>query len=149
MPESAESSLCQRTSGTYLAFDYGQKHLGIAGGQTITGSAGPIKTISVAKGINWYHIEQIVREWKPIGLIIGIPYTADSKRTSHIKRIHRFISDMESHFQLPVFPVDEHLSSYAARDLLSQSAHKKMRTLDDTAAAVILQTWFDSHDDND
>lgn len=144
MPESAEG-----TRGTYLAFDYGRKRLGIASGQTITRSAGPIEAISVAKGINWHRIEQLVKEWEPVGLIVGMPYTADGKRTSHIKRIHRFISDMQSCFQLPVFCVDERLSSYAARDLLSQSTHSKIRTLDDMAAVVILQTWFDSHDKND
>ncbi len=148
MPESAEKTLSPGASGTYLAFDYGQKRLGVACGQTITRSAGPLEIIPVAGGIDWCRIEQLIEEWEPTGLIVGMPYTADGARAPHIKRIHHFISNMESRFQLPVFPVDEHLSSYTARDLLSQSTHRKVRALDDAAAAVVLQTWFDSHDDN-
>ena len=149
MPEPTEKPLSRKASGTYLAFDYGEKRLGVASGQTVTRSAGPIEIIPVTRGINWNRIEQLVKQWNPVGLIIGVPYTADGKRTAHIKRIHRFLSDMESHFQLPVFAVDERLSSYVARDLLCRSTHRKIQVFDDMAAAAILQTWLDNHNDND
>lgn len=131
------------TEGTYIAFDYGQKRLGVASGQTITGSANPLEVITLSNDINWQRIEQIIAEWSPCGLVVGMPYTADGKTTPHLKKIQRFIQELESRFSLPVYSIDEHLSSHAARDLLSHSTKRKISAIDDTAAAVILQTWFD------
>lgn len=130
-------------AGTYIGFDYGHKRLGLASGQTISRTASPLDIIPVSKGINWDSISAIINEWLPAGLVVGMPYTEDGRETPHIKRIQQFIQQLSERYQLPVFTVDEHLSSYAAKDLLSQSTNRRIRELDDTAAAVILQTWLD------
>ena len=144
MPEPTAKPLSP--NGFYLAFDYGQKRLGVAGGQSVTRSANPVEVISVTGGRHWFRIEQLVQEWQPCGLVVGMPCTADGTVTPFIRRVSRFASDMEARFHLPVYRVDERLSSYAARDRCSRIKHRKMRPLDDAAAAVILQTWFDCHD---
>ena len=84
-----------------------------------------------------------------MGVVIGVPGTADGKTGKIHKRIRHFISQLQARFKLPIYEIDERLSSFAARDLLSQTTQRKIARLDDTAAAVILQSWFDEqYDDN-
>ena len=134
--------------GTYLGFDYGHKRIGIAVGQTISRSASALEIIQVNKDTQWRRIEQLIQEWRPIGAIIGVPVTADGQSGKIHQQIQKFITQLQSRFNLPVYEIDERLSSFAARDLLSQSTQRKIARLDDTAAAVILQTWLDERYDN-
>ena len=150
-----------RPAGTWLAFDYGDKRLGVAGGQTVTRVARPIETIPQrgrrgrhghddhVQSPDWRRLGRIIDEWRPCALVVGVPYTKDGRQTPLIKRIRRFIADLESRYNLPVFDVDERLSSYAARACLraerKPAAGKTARNdIDAAAAAVILQTWFDA-----
>ncbi len=146
MPE--ESVATRHKPGTYLAFDYGQRRIGVASGNTISRSANPLTIITSHKNIDWKEIEKTINEWLPVGFVVGMPYTADGKITPHLKRIKNFAAELEQQFKLPVYFIDEHLSSHAAKDLLSQSTSRRIRALDDTAAAVILQTWFDGQYDD-
>jgi putative Holliday junction resolvase len=51
---------------TLLAFDYGEKHIGVAVGQTLTGTANPLETIRVTRtSPDWNAISRIVRTWRP------------------------------------------------------------------------------------
>lgn len=131
--------------GTYLAFDYGVKRIGVAKGQTISRSASPLKIVQAGTSTQWNEITALIQEWAPAALVVGIPYTEDGTTTPHIKKILKFIEELKQRFRIPVFDIDERLSSYAAKDLLSQATNRRIRALDDTAAAVILQSWFDGH----
>ena len=59
-----------------------------------------------------------------------------------------FIDQLKSNFQIPIVAIDERLSSVAAKkSLLVQSVkagYEKGR-VDETAAAIILQEYLDSH----
>ena len=132
-------------AGTWLAFDYGDKRLGVAGGQTVTRTANPIATIAQRPRHrpDWRRLRMLLDEWRPCALVVGVPYTEDGRQTPLLRRIRRFIGDLESRYDLPVFAVDERLSSFAARTGQKTAAGEK-DTLDAAAAAVILQTWFDA-----
>ena len=134
--------------GTYLGFDYGHKRIGIAVGQTVSLSAAALEIVSVNKGVEWQRIGQLIQEWQPRGAVIGVPVTADGKTGKIHQLIKTFTDQLEARFNLQVYEIDERLSSFAAKDLLSQSTKSRMSPLDDTAAAVILQTWFDEQYDN-
>lgn len=128
--------------GTYLGFDYGHKRIGIAVGQTISKSASALEIVAANKNQHWLRIEQLIVEWQPIGFVVGMPETADGKTGKIHQRIKQFIAELQKRFDLTIYQIDESLSSYAAKDLLSPSTKSKIRRLDDAAAAVILQTWF-------
>jgi len=132
----------------YLGFDYGHKRIGVAVGQTISQSANALEIIPANKDTEWQRIERLIHEWQPKGVIVGIPSTADGKTGKIHRLIKSFIAELESRFHLKVYEIDERLSSFAAKDLLSQSTKSRIPPLDDTAAAVILQTWFDEQYDN-
>ena len=133
----------QPRSGTYLGFDYGQKHIGIAVGQTVSRTASPVCILKHSTEIDWKQIDAIAREWSPAGFVVGLPQTADGGQTAVLKEIKKFTRQLSARYQLPVHNIDEHLSSHAAKDLLKTSSARRMRRLDDAAAAVILQTWLD------
>lgn len=138
----------QPLSGTYLGFDYGQKYIGIAVGQTVSGTASPVCVLDKSNSIDWNRVDEIISEWSPAGLVVGLPLTADGKQTTILKEIREFIRQLTARFNLPVHDIDEHLSSHAARDLLKNHSQRKIGRLDDTAAALILQTWLHQQDDN-
>ena len=131
--------------GTYLGFDYGQKFIGIAVGQSISKSASPLAVIKNGKDDQWQQIDKHVDEWNPVGMVVGVPQTADGGITAIHKSISAFIERLQQRYHLDVFQINERLSSYAASDLLSSSTKRKIPRLDDTAAALILETWFAEH----
>ncbi len=137
----------QLLPGAYLGIDYGQKHIGIAVGQTVSLSASALEIIQSGKFDYWQRLQQIIDDWKPVGAVIGMPYTADGSPGKIHALIDEFTARFESQFHIPVYRIDERLSSYAARDLPSQATNRKIPRLDDKAAALILQTWFDEHYD--
>ena len=58
---------------SYLGFDFGNKKIGVAVGQLITGTASPLRTIrSHQQKPDWEQITQLINEWLPVGLIVGI-----------------------------------------------------------------------------
>lgn len=132
---------------TVLGFDYGAKRIGIATGQTITGTATPITTLTQVNGLpDWDSIEDLVEQWKPGALIVGIPYFLDGKKSDMTKTVEKFCDELEKRFPKPVFKVNETLSSYEAESVLKKKIkigkHNKQE-VDKMAAAVIVQSWLD------
>lgn len=67
---------------TLLGFDFGPRKIGVAVGQTITGSASALTTIrSRREKPDWSRIEQLVREWQPNGAVVGLPFNMDDTET--------------------------------------------------------------------
>jgi len=64
-----------------LAFDYGSRRIGVAVGQTTTGSAGPAGVVPVGSSPDWAALERCVREWSPARLLVGLPYNMDGSDT--------------------------------------------------------------------
>ena len=131
--------------GTYLGFDYGEQYTGIAVGQTISKSASPLAIVKTRQADLWPEIDRLVAEWRPTGMVIGMPVTADGDISTIHKKIRKFIGQLQQRYQVDTFTIDERLSSYAAADLLSATTNRKIPRLDDTAAAVILETWLAEH----
>ena len=65
-------------SKTYLGFDFGNKKIGTAVGQLETKTASPLETLrSLNQVPNWNKISQLIDEWQPIGLVVGVSRQAD------------------------------------------------------------------------
>ena len=60
---------------TLLCFDYGEKRIGVAVGQTVTSTATALQTIPVVnKKPDWEEIRILVNEWRPDKFIVGHPF---------------------------------------------------------------------------
>ncbi len=63
-----------REINTLLCFDFGTKRIGVAVGQSITKTANPLKTVKNSNNKpDWNDIEQLIKEWQPDALVVGIP----------------------------------------------------------------------------
>jgi len=129
-----------------LGLDYGTKRIGIATGQTITNTASPVTTLTQVNGLpDWDGIEQQIQQWSPDALIVGIPYHTDGTESEMTKSALAFSNELEHRFSIPIYRVDETLSSYAAEEILKKNTkigkHNK-HEVDKMAAAVIVQSWL-------
>jgi len=134
-----------------IGFDFGLKRIGLATGQTITGTASPLATLqAVNQQPDWESIEKQIRQWKPDALIVGIPYQPDGGESDITRAARNFSRKLEHRFNLPVYTIDESLSSYEAEEQLRQdikiSKHNK-HEIDKMAAAIIVQSWLNSQQD--
>jgi putative Holliday junction resolvase len=139
--------LAKLTSTTYLGFDFGTKKIGVAVGQTSTTDAHPLQTIrSINQNPNWDVIGQLIREWQPVGLVVGISRQQDGTDNPVTARMLKFCRQLDGRYALPVYQQDETLSTFEAKQLLfdevSLGAAKLWEVQDQLAAQLILQSWL-------
>ena len=142
---------------TILGFDYGQVRIGVAIAQELTASARPLLTLKTSQGAPpWPAIAELISEWRPQQLVVGLPYQADGSANTVTQAALRFAEQLRTRAQLPVATVDERLSSYAAASLLAERQGKRRKpgrrpgrkpgrdkaAVDRVAAALILETWL-------
>jgi putative Holliday junction resolvase len=136
-------------SGTLLGFDFGEKRIGVAVGETATGIAHPLMGIDAeANERRFAVVEKIVLDWKPAAFIVGRPKHADGAEHPIARLAEKFGRRLAARFNLPVTFVDETLSSAAAEEQMREQ-HARIRAKQDVdalAAAVILQSYLDNPD---
>lgn len=128
---------------TLLCFDFGSKRIGVAVGQTVTGTATPLLTINTYNNKpDWEKIESVISDWRPDAIIVGIPLTMHGTSQMMTDAAEKFARQLEGRFHLPVFGMDERLSTFEARERSGTSTE-----LDAVSAQVILESWM--HDNQD
>jgi putative Holliday junction resolvase len=128
---------------TLLGFDYGTRKIGVAVGQTLTGTATPLETLQlVNQKPDWERIAQLIGEWRPEALVVGLPLDVDDSETDATSPARRFSHQLEARFRLKVHLADERFTSFEARDRLGHKA-KRWEDYDAMAAKLILETWLD------
>lgn len=135
---------------TFLGFDYGERRIGVAVGQSVTGTASALSTVSVRDGEpDWGSIDGLVATWKPDGLVVGEPLHMDGRPQTMTRRARRFRHALRSRFGLPVHAADERLTTVEARaELAGRGAYRGVRAgrrheIDHPVAArIILESWL-------
>ena len=130
-----------------LAFDFGEKRIGVATGNTLTGAAQPLGTVAeTTTDGRFAHIGALIREWQPARLVVGRPLHPDGAAHEVTARAERFARQLEGRFGLPVSLVDERYSSAAAQARLraqGRGARGRAAQGDDAmAAAIILEQYL-------
>jgi putative Holliday junction resolvase len=133
--------------GTLLAFDFGTRRIGIAKGNTLLANAVPLTTIDAEKNeIRFARIAELIVEWQPSALIVGLPCNDDGTPHEMTALSRRFANRLKGRFNLPVMLVDERYTSAAASsvlDGLGVHGRKQKSVIDQYAAQQILQAYFD------
>ena len=132
-------------SQTLLGFDYGTKRIGVAVGQDITRSVTPLTTLhSQNNKPDWNAIGNLIAEWQPDRLVVGLPLHLDGTTQAITERAQRFGNQLKGRYNLPVELVDERLTSHEAETELAARGGKSTKAdIDALAAALILQSWLD------
>ncbi|MCG6896717.1 MAG: Holliday junction resolvase RuvX [Thiocapsa sp.] len=129
-----------------LGFDFGQRKIGVAVGQTLTGSANPLVTLRSRNGKpDWEGIQALVSEWSPGALVVGLPFNMDDSEVDWSPQVHRFARQLHGRFGLAVHLIDERLTSIEARHQTRDRPGARFlgqRDIDAVAAALILETWL-------
>ncbi len=133
-----------------MAFDFGQRRIGMACGDTVSRTASPLRGVgNGGAGPRWDAIDARVRDWQPDLLVVGLPYNADGSDSRIGNAARRFAAQLAERYALPVSLTDERYSSLeAAHRLRSErdSGLRKRRVakadVDAAAACVILERWF-------
>ncbi|WP_373820184.1 Holliday junction resolvase RuvX [Glaesserella sp.] len=134
---------------TVLAFDFGTNSIGCAVGQSITGTAQGLAAFKAQDGIpNWEKIAQVIAEWQPDKLIVGLPLNMDGTEQLLTQRAKKFANRLNGRFNLPVELQDERLTTVAARaEIFSRGGYKALKKdkVDSISACLILESWFESN----
>ncbi len=133
-------------STNILSFDYGDKTIGVAVGNTNTGQAHPLTTVRVIRGqVQWPAISKLIEEWAPVTLVVGLPLNMDGSDNPVTPKARKFGNRLNGRYNLPVHMVDEHLTTRDARTQLYNAGVVEKRhkpVLDKLAAQSILQTYL-------
>jgi putative Holliday junction resolvase len=135
------------SNDAYLGFDFGNKKIGIAVGYASTAIASPLLTLrSVNQVPDWGQIGKLIAEWQPAGLVVGISRQQDGSDNIVTPRMQKFCRQLNGRFQLPVYQIDEALTTFSAKQMLFDDLHVSAAKLwavqDQVAAQLILQSWF-------
>ena len=132
-----------------LAFDYGERRIGVACGNTLTDSARPLTTLIRNPLTPWDAIAALVREYSPSKFVVGLPYNMDGTDTTLTQTARDFAAELAARYARPAVLVDERLSSRAASEELraarasgSQRRRVSRADIDMTAAKVLLEQWL-------
>ncbi len=133
-----------------LGFDFGARRIGVAVGQTLTGSASAEGTLSAHDGVpDWAAIDALIAQWSPTRLLVGRPANMDGTDSAMTSAAEAFASTLGERTGLPVDLVDERLTSFEAREQLREQRRSGVRKrrvrpgdLDAHAARLIVETWL-------
>jgi putative holliday junction resolvase len=135
-------------AGTVMAFDFGEKRIGVATGETMLKTAHALTTIETeVTETRFAEIAKLITEWRPSLLIVGLPTHMDGSAHALTQLSKKFAQRLEGRFNLPVMMVDERLSSAeAAQQLTGAGVNARLQKtmIDAVAAQVILQSYFDN-----
>jgi putative Holliday junction resolvase len=136
------------TPETILAFDFGLRRIGVAVGQQVTDSANPLAVVmNGARGPDWARIANLVNEWRPARLVVGMPWHTDGSGNENTAAVTAFVVELRR-FGLDVETVDERYSSIEAGNLLKDARARGMRgrirkeAIDSAAATLIAERWL-------
>jgi putative Holliday junction resolvase len=139
-------------SGTLIGFDFGERRIGVAVGETSTRIANPLGAIEEsANDARFREIGKLVDEWRPAAFVVGRPRHSDDSEHAIAKLAEKFARRLAARYNLPVAFVDETLTSATAeaelRGMRTRASRKS--DVDALAAAIILQSYLDSLSPND
>ena len=102
-----------------LSFDFGTQRIGVAFGQSISGTARPVCVLKAKDGIpDWEQVGRVIADWSPDVLVIGLPYNLDGTESELLKRA-------------------------AIEQVMEETGSMNKKSgIDDIAAQIILENWF-------
>jgi len=132
--------------GAVMAFDFGERRIGIAVGDRELGIAHPLETLHYRRGQDPLAlIEALVVEWQPVLFVVGMPVNADGTKHALAPVVRRFSSALTSRFGVATRLVDERYTSAEASGMLRNAGVRGRRQkayLDQVAAQTILEDFF-------
>ena len=136
-------------SRTVLSFDFGLRRIGVAVGNTLTGTAQALATVAAYDGEpDWPAIAALVTAWHPAAIVVGVPYNA-GRGGGLAQAALQFADQLGARHGIEVHRVDEILTSREAEDDLRERRKSGAKTrrvrrgdVDREAARLLLLQWL-------
>ncbi|CAK7062999.1 MAG: Putative pre-16S rRNA nuclease [Desulfovibrio sp.] len=126
----------------YLAIDFGEKRTGIAASDSSGVMAFARGVINkTTRDAFWSDLLRVIGEEAPEALVVGMPKTRDGGETMIIRQIKNFVESLKRRTELPIFIMEETLSSFEAEERLKETKKNKAG-LDAASAAGILDSFL-------
>ena len=142
----------QTPANSLLALDFGLRRIGVATGSCLTGTASALETVTAVAGEpDWARIDQLIREWAPDLIVLGLPYNRDGSDSDMTAVVRKFAATLQSRHQLRVEFIDERYTSVEAESLLREQRRQGIRNkklkkadVDAVAAQLIAESWLNT-----
>jgi len=122
---------------TVLGFDFGLKRIGVAVGNALLRQAQPLQVIgSTTNDGKFAEIAILLKEWQPDLCVVGLPLHPDGAEHEMTVRCQRFANQLHGRYGVATVLADERYSSVVIKQ-------QRGEVIDDRAAAIILQQYFD------
>jgi putative Holliday junction resolvase len=123
---------------TVMAFDFGTRRVGVAVGNSVTGTSQALKTIAAPNSDSLFkEVENLLKEWQPERLVVGKPLHPDGAEHEMTLKAVRFGNQLHGRFQLEVEWVDERYTS-----AVLEGDAQMQDNLDAHSAALLLEQYF-------
>ena len=136
-----------------IGFDFGLKRIGVATGNTRTGTSQGLSTVRAKGGTpDWPEVERLIGQWLPSILVVGLPLNMDGSESIMAARARKFGAVAGRRFGLEVVYVDERLTTAGAEALLIERTapgksltQKRLKHRDNLAAELIVRTYLEDN----
>lgn len=132
-----------------LAFDYGERRIGVAASDPTRSIATPLATLARRAGKRppWREIRALVEEREADEIVVGLPLDLAGEEGVWAAEVRAFGEELARRTGVPVHWMDERMSSVRAERSIRGMGLKKSRReekgrIDAGAAAVILEGWL-------
>jgi putative holliday junction resolvase len=132
-----------------MAFDYGERRIGIAVSDPTRTIASPLTTLQRRAGKRppWPEIGRLIAEQEVDEAVVGLPLNLAGEESEWTAEVRRFGDDLARRTGLSVAWIDERMTSVMAERTvrgmgLKKSDREQKERVDATAAAVILEAWL-------
>lgn len=130
----------------YLGMDLGTKTLGLATSDKLGIIASPFKLLRYTDINNLVlDVLKVIEEEKIDALVLGLPKNMDNSLGYAAERSLNFKKLLEEKCNLPLYLVDERLSTVEAENMLinnNVSRKKRKEKIDGVSASIILDTYL-------
>ena len=128
------SNTDRQENGYVVAIDFGLKYLGIAASSRLIPRPFGITTLIAQSGKlkDWSSLEEILVEYKPHTILVGLPLNMDGSESEMSERAKAFGESLCSRTSIPVQFVDERLSSWEVRKMNQENSKNKQKKTERT-----------------
>jgi len=133
-----------------MGIDFGEVRVGLALSDETGALASPLTTIARRRGKRppLLKIEEAARQHGVEALVVGLPLELTGEDSTWSLEVREVASKLSARLKLPVYLVDERMSSVRAERAIRHSGLPKGKRenrgrVDSAAAAIILQDWID------
>jgi putative Holliday junction resolvase len=128
----------------WLGLDLGHVRIGVALSDTLGMTAQPL-TVLQSEGTqkDIIAIGELVNEHEVSQVVVGLPINMDGTESKQTQKIREFSTKLSNRLNVPVFFIDERLTSRQAERMMTESgvtAKKQRGKVDQIAAALLLQS---------